>query len=48
VTTNGGPVFPKDLVLGRIVKTDEGMRVKLSADLSGLDFVAVLQYKAPT
>ena len=53
VTTAGGPVFPKDIVVGRVAKVVSSgeqvtVKVDLAADLSALDFVTVLLYKPPS
>ena len=52
VTTAGGPVFPKDIVVGRVEKVIPSgeqvtVRIELSVDLSALDFVTVLLYDPP-
>ena len=52
VTTAGGPVFPKDIVVGRVASVIPSgeqvtVRIELSVDLSALDFVTVLLYKPP-
>lgn len=53
VTTAGGPVFPKDIVVGRVASVIPSgeqvtVRIDLSVDLSALDFVTVLLYEPPT
>ena len=53
VTTAGGPVFPKDIVVGRVANVVSSgeqvtVRIDLAADLSALDFVTVLLYKPPS
>ncbi|MEO5837229.1 MAG: rod shape-determining protein MreC [Acidimicrobiales bacterium] len=52
VTTAGGPVFPKDIVVGRVASVIPAgeqvtVRIELSVDLSALDFVTVLLYEPP-
>jgi cell shape-determining protein MreC len=52
VTTAGGPVYPKDIVVGRVATTISSgeqvtVRIELAVDLSSLDFVTVLLYKPP-
>ena len=52
VTTAGGPLYPKDIVVGRvasIIPSGEQVtvRIDLSVDLSALDFVTVLLYEPP-
>jgi len=52
VTTSGGPVYPKDIVVGRVASVVPNgvqvtVRIDLAVDLSALDFVSVLLYKAP-
>ena len=52
VTTAGGPIYPKDIVVGRVATTISSgeqvtVRIELSVDLSSLDFVTVLLYKPP-
>jgi rod shape-determining protein MreC len=52
VTTAGGPLYPKDIVVGRvasIIPSGEQVtvRIELSVDLSALDFVTVLLYEPP-
>ena len=52
VTTAGGPVFPKDIVVGRVATVIPSgeqvtVRIELSVDLSALDFVTVLLYEPP-
>jgi rod shape-determining protein MreC len=53
VTTAGGPVFPKDIVVGRVASVIPSgeqvtVRIELSVDLAALDFVTVLLYEPPT
>jgi rod shape-determining protein MreC len=52
VTTAGGPVFPKDIIVGRVATTIPSgeqvtVRIELSIDVSSLDFVTVLLYEPP-
>jgi rod shape-determining protein MreC len=52
VTTAGGPVFPKDIIVGRVASVIPSgeqvtVRIELSVDLSSLDFVTVLLYEPP-
>ena len=52
VTTAGGPLYPKDIVVGRVLTTIASgeqvtVRIELSVDLSSLDFVTVLLYNPP-
>jgi rod shape-determining protein MreC len=52
VTTAGGPLYPKDIIVGRVSSTIASgeqvtVRIELSVDLSSLDFVTVLLYKPP-
>lgn len=52
VTTAGGPLYPKDIIVGRVsavIPSGEQVtvRIELSVDLSSLDFVSVLLYEPP-
>ena len=52
VTTAGGPLYPKDIVVGRVASVIPSgeqvtVRIDLSVDLSALDFVTVLLYEPP-
>jgi rod shape-determining protein MreC len=52
VTTAGGPVYPKDIIVGRVASVIPSgeqvtVRIELSVDLSSLDFVTVLLYEPP-
>ncbi len=45
LTSGYGMVFPHDLLVGQVIKTDEeGIRVKLSAKLYNLNYVSVVEY----
>jgi cell shape-determining protein MreC len=53
VTTAGGPLYPKDSVVGRVASVIPSgeqvtVRIELSVDLSALDFVTVLLYEPPS
>ncbi|MEO8695510.1 MAG: rod shape-determining protein MreC [Acidimicrobiales bacterium] len=53
VTTAGGPLYPKDIVVGRVATVIPSgeqvtVRIELSVDLSALDFVTVLLYEPPS
>jgi rod shape-determining protein MreC len=52
VTTAGGPLYPKDIVVGRVASVIPSgeqvtVRIDLSVDLTALDFVTVLLYEPP-
>jgi rod shape-determining protein MreC len=52
VTTAGGPIYPKDIVVGRVASVIPSgeqvtVRIELTVDLSSLDFVTVLLYEPP-
>ena len=52
VSTAGGPLYPKDIVVGRVASVVPNgeqvtVRIELSVDLSALDFVTVLLYEPP-
>lgn len=47
VTSGVGGIYPRGLRLGVVVKADDGLRVRLHADLERLDYLSVLFFDTP-